>query len=155
MGLGSYRELETWKVGMDVVEAVYLLTKTWPFEERFGLTSQTQRAAVSIPANIAEGYGRTSRLKYIRHLTIAWGSLLELETHLQIAVRVGLTHRENVIGLWRLCQTLGKLLRSHIRSLRKSTPPSTASRANQQVLNPGHSRPNTQYPTPNTPSPIQ
>ncbi len=82
---------------MDLVEAVYHLTQYFPAEEKFGLTSQIQRAAVSIPANIAEGYGRSHRGDYLRHLSIARGSLSELETHVTLAVRLKCVEREKAI----------------------------------------------------------
>src|SRR5207253_2763690 len=85
--------------------------------ERFGLTSQTRRAAVSIPANIAEGNGQLHRANYLRHLSIAKGSLTELETHLQIAVRLDYLNREQAKQAWLLLQEVGRLLNGLIRSL--------------------------------------
>jgi four helix bundle protein len=77
----TYRELEVWKTAMDLVVAVYELSRKLPASERFGLASQMQRSAVSVPANIAEGYGRAHRKEYLNHLSIANGTLQELETH--------------------------------------------------------------------------
>lgn len=77
----SYKELEVWNKAVDLVMEVYKLTKDFPPEEKFALTSQMQRAAVSIPANIAEGWGRGSTKEYIQFILIARGSLMELETH--------------------------------------------------------------------------
>ena len=88
MTIKSYQELTVWQKSMDLVEAIYLLAKKFPKEETFGLTSQIKRAVVSIPANIAEGYGRTHRGDYLHHLSIARGSLMEVETHLAIALRL-------------------------------------------------------------------
>jgi len=73
MALKSYRDLEVWQKGVDLVVLLYQLTKLFPDDERYGLISQIRRAAVSIPANIAEGYGRTHRGDYLRHLSIAKG----------------------------------------------------------------------------------
>jgi four helix bundle protein len=87
MSLKSYRDLEVWQKAMDLVEEVYRIAERFPSQEKYGLTGQLQRAAVSIPANIAEGYGRMHRKEYLQHLSIAKGSLAEVETHLALAVR--------------------------------------------------------------------
>ncbi|QZH74754.1 MAG: four helix bundle protein [Erythrobacter sp.] len=84
----SHRDLLVWQRGIVLAEEVYLLSRSWPKDELYALTSQARRAAVSIPSNIAEGYGRQSRASYAHHLKIARGSLLELETHLLLAERV-------------------------------------------------------------------
>jgi len=89
MALRTYRNLEVWQKAIDLVESVYQLTKLFPSDERFGLTSQIQRAAVSIPANIAEGYGRKHKTEYRQFLSIAYGSLSELETQIIIAGNLG------------------------------------------------------------------
>lgn len=81
----SYRDLVVWTRAMDVVEACYKLTRLLPQSEMYGLSSQIRRAAVSIPANIAEGHGRRNLGEYLQHLSIANGSLKELETRLLIA----------------------------------------------------------------------
>lgn len=73
---------------MSLVEEIYRLTRTFPKEEQFGLVSQMRRAAVSIPSNIAEGYGRKATKAYINYLSISYGSLLELETQIQIGQRL-------------------------------------------------------------------
>ncbi|MGA2984454.1 MAG: four helix bundle protein [Terriglobia bacterium] len=83
-----YRDLKVWQKAMDLVLESYRLTRLLPKSETFGLASQTQRAAVSIPANIAEGHGREHLGDYLRHLSIASGSLMELETHLLIITRL-------------------------------------------------------------------
>lgn len=97
--------------------AVYQMTRSFPAEERFGLTSQIQRAAVSIPANVAEGYGRLHRGDYLHHLSMSQGSLAELETHLTIAARLEYIPREDGVDAWHLAQETGKLLRALIASL--------------------------------------
>ncbi len=76
----SYRDLETWQKAMDLVQEIYLETKSFPKEETYGLSGQMRRAAVSIPSNIAEGQGRDSTKEFLHHLSIAYGSLCELET---------------------------------------------------------------------------
>jgi len=84
----KYTELKVWQKGMALVESIYYLSKKFPPEERYCLTSQIRRSAISIVSNIAEGYGRYSRKNYFNYLTIAYGSLLELETQLKIANRL-------------------------------------------------------------------
>jgi four helix bundle protein len=88
MAVQSYRELEVWQVAMSLAEECYKVTKGFPKDELFGMTSQIRRAAASIPANIAEGQGREHTKEFMNHLSIARGSLKELETHLILAQRV-------------------------------------------------------------------
>ncbi len=115
----SYRELEVWKKAMDMVVAVYELANEFPQQEKYGLISQMQRAAVSIPANIAEGYGRVHRGDYVHHLSIVRGSLAELETHITIAVRLNYVSREIAMNIWNMTQEVGKMLSTMIRTLQK------------------------------------
>ena len=120
MTLKTYRDLTVWQKAMDLVVAVYGLSRRLPAEERFGLMSQMQRASVSVPANIAEGYGRIHRGEYVHHLSIARGSLAELETHVAIAVRLQYVAREDAVEVWNLAQEVGKMLSSLIQSLNKA-----------------------------------
>ncbi|MFH1419039.1 MAG: four helix bundle protein [Planctomycetota bacterium] len=119
MAIKTYRDLEVSQKAMDLVEFAYRLTETLPTGERYGLTSQIQRAAVSIQANIAEGHGRIHRKEYLHHLSIARGSLMELETHLTLAVRLTLLARQDVLPAWDLAQQVGKLLNGLIAALRR------------------------------------
>jgi four helix bundle protein len=113
----SYRDLKVWQLAMDLAELCYRTTRRFPKDELYGMTSQIRRAAASVPANIAEGHGRNSRGEYIQFLRVAQGSLKELETHLLLAQRVGLTD-ENAVGpTLNKSETLGKMLRALIRSL--------------------------------------
>ena len=114
---GSYRELVVWQKAMDLAVSTYAATRRWPREELYGLTSQVRRSAGSIPANIAEGYGREVRGSYIQHLRIAQGSLKELETHLIIAQRVGVAPVGTIDPLLHDAASVGKLLRLLIRKL--------------------------------------
>jgi len=123
--LESYRELEVWKVGIDLVEAIYDLTKSFPVTEPYGLTSQLRRAAVSIPTNIAEGYGRSHRGDYLRFLSIARGSTCEVESLLVVAYRLKLAERDTSIPIWKMLQIQGKMLLGLIRSLQKSVATTT------------------------------
>ncbi len=118
MGLTTYRDLEAWQKGMELVEGLYRLSADFPGEEKFGLTSQLRRAVVSVPANIAEGYGRSHRGDYLHHLSIARGSLAEAETLLTLAVRLGFAHREEAVPAWELSQRTGQILNRLIASLR-------------------------------------
>ncbi len=88
MQLKSFRELLVWQRAIDLVEEVYHLTAMLPKAEQYGLRSQMQRAVVSIPSNITEGYGRFHRGDYLRFLSIANGSLLELDTELEVTIRL-------------------------------------------------------------------
>jgi len=85
----SHRDLIVWQRGMDLVEAVYAATKHFPADERFRLINQATRAAVSVPANIAEGHARGTRRDYAQFVAMAKGSLMELETYVMIAQRLG------------------------------------------------------------------
>jgi four helix bundle protein len=104
---------------MTIAEAVYRLTTGFPREEVYGMTSQIRRAAVSIAANIAEGYGRDNTGSYVQFLRIAQGSLKELETHILLASRVGLVSTEKVEPVLVKCDDLGRMLRSLIRSIQR------------------------------------
>lgn len=116
MAGAGYRELDVWQKAMTLAERVYELSRQLPDSERFGLVAQMQRAVVSIPSNIAEGYGRGGR-DYRRHVLIARGSLLELETQLELCVRLKLAERDAVIPLWPLAQDVGKMLTRLAQSL--------------------------------------
>ena len=88
--MNSYKTLEVWNLSMEIVREVYTLTKTYPIEERYGLGGQTNRAAVSVPANIAEGMGRNFKKEKLQFLHISRGSAYELDTLLNIAKMIGL-----------------------------------------------------------------
>lgn len=114
---GSYRDLVAWQRAMEVAEAVYLLTSTLPESERFGLASQMRRAAVSVPSNIAEGHARQSPQDFIRFLRIARGSLAELGTQYEVAVRVRLLADDAQFTA--LIQEEAKILGGLIRALER------------------------------------
>jgi four helix bundle protein len=117
MAIQTYRDLEVWQRAMNLAEEVYQQTQSFPQEEIYGLTSQMRRAVVSVPANIAEGYGRIHRKEYIHHLSIARGSLWEVETMVQLAVRLKYLERESGLKLWERLQEVGRLLNGLLRSL--------------------------------------
>src|SRR5690242_14430754 len=113
----TYRDLETWQRGMDFVEHCYVITRAFPSDERFGLTSQIRRAAVSIPSNVAEGACRRSTGVYINHVSIAVGSHAEIETCIEIACRLGYVSEARKQTLMADCNTVGRLLNGLLRSL--------------------------------------
>lgn len=113
----SYRDLIVWQRAMDVAAATYALTRQYPKDELFGLTSQSRRAAASIAANIVEGYGRASKQAYVNFLRIAQGSLKELETHLILAERVEITRSGAIQPLLEQTEEIGRMLKGLIDKL--------------------------------------
>jgi len=113
----SYRDLKAWQIGMNISESAYKLTADFPKHERYGLGSQIQRAAVSVPANIAEGHARESTREFLRFLSLAQGSLAELETHLLLAERFGYISKDEIDHIMRLTNETGKVLHGLRRSL--------------------------------------
>ncbi|MGN8022118.1 four helix bundle protein [Phyllobacterium sp. 22229] len=113
----SYRDLKVWQSAMSLAECCYEATKGFPKEEIYGLTAQMRRAAVSIAANIAEGYGRENRGSFVQFLRIAQGSLKELETHVLLSRRVGFLSLDEEIELLSRCEANGKMLRALIRTV--------------------------------------
>ncbi len=115
----SYRDLLIWQRGMDVVEACYRLSKLLPDNERFGLVTQIRRAAVSIPANIAEGHGREVPGSFVQFLRISQGSLKELETLIMLVQRMQMAESNSADRLLEQCDELGRMLRAMIRSVQE------------------------------------
>jgi four helix bundle protein len=116
MSIQSYQDLQVWQNGMELAQQAYHLTRTFPREEVFGMTAQIRRAAASVPANIAEGWGRQSTGQFLHN---AQGSLRELETYLLLAIRLKLSTSDQVQPLLELCQLLGRQLINLQRSLTK------------------------------------
>jgi four helix bundle protein len=110
MSSSRFRELQVWQRGMEIVEAVYRVSRDFPKAETYGLTSQIRRAAVSVPSNIAEGHARTSTKEYLRHVMIAQGSLAEVETQLELAARLNYIGMEQWKPLGDECVILSKQL---------------------------------------------
>jgi four helix bundle protein len=119
VSIQSYRDLRVWREAMLLAEMCYRHTRSFPKEEMFGLTTQIRRAAASVPANIAEGYGREQTKSYMQFLRIAQGSCKEVETHLILADRV-LERAPPNEELLHQAEVVGKMLRSLIRSLDSS-----------------------------------
>jgi four helix bundle protein len=113
----SFRGLLVWRQAMALAKSCYLLTKSLPREELYGLTSQIRRAAISVPANIAEGNGRSTRGAYISFLRIAQGSLRELETYLLLLIEMELLRAQAVDPLLRQLESVARLLNRLIQSL--------------------------------------
>ena len=113
----SYQDLDVWQVGITLAEKCYRITRGFPSSETYGLTSQIRRASVSIPANIAEGYGRETTPAFIQFLRVSQGSARELETHVLIAQRVEFLNGEDAAKLLGDCERISKMLRNLIRSL--------------------------------------
>ena len=120
--ISSYRDLKVWQKGMDLVIESYQLTEKLPRPELYGLVSQIRRAAVSIPANIAEGHGRYHTREFLRHLSIAKGSLMELETEVIAAGRLSYVAESDVQNALRATAELGRMLAGLTRSLRARIP---------------------------------
>ena len=115
----SYRDLEVWQKSMDIVFECYQITKEFPKSELCGLTSQLKRAAVSVPANIAEGQARQHTKEFLQHLSIAYGSLAELETHIQIAEPLKYLDTGQCRQLINKTSTIGRMLNGLRKSLKK------------------------------------
>ncbi len=95
MGIKSFKELEIWQKGIDLAKRIYQLTKEFPKEEQFGLVQQMRRSAISVPANIAEGWNRTNK-EFYYFLNVSLGSLRELETYLILSKRIGFLSEEKI-----------------------------------------------------------
>jgi four helix bundle protein len=119
----SFRDLRVWQAAMDLVEQIYLVTRKFPKHELYGLTSQMQRAAISIPSNIAEGHTRAHSKEYLQHLSIARGSLAELQTQLEIALRLKFCSVNEITQLITQADSLGKQLYMLRNALTKNTDP--------------------------------
>ncbi len=117
MKLKNYQELIAWQKAMDLVEDVYKASKDFPREEVYALTSQIRRAAVSIPSNIAEGQGRRTTSDFLRHLSIAYGSLCEVETQILIAERLKYIAQVRLEDVMKRAGEVGRLLNGLMASL--------------------------------------
>ena len=114
----SYRDLKVWQKGMKLVTEIYRETQSFPEDERYGLTSQIRRSSVSIPANMAEGYGRNSTKDYIRFLRIANGSLYELQTLLEIARNLEIISIDAFSNVYEKSREIERMLGSLIRKIK-------------------------------------
>ena len=115
----KYDDLKVWQKGIALVKIIYQESKKFPADERFGLISQIRRSTVSIPSNIAEGHGRKSTQAYINHLSIAFGSLMELETLLKISTELNYLSKATLEKFLVKTDEIGKMLSGLISSLEK------------------------------------
>jgi four helix bundle protein len=118
----SYRDLHAWRLSVDACLDVYRCSSQFPDSERFGLTSQVRRAAVAVPSNIAEGYGRGSTSDYLRFCRVARGSLYEVETQLLIAAELGFLGRTEYQEQHTKLDECGRVLAGLVRSVEASCP---------------------------------
>jgi four helix bundle protein len=121
--LNSYHDLTVWQKAIDFVVGCYRLTERFPRTEQYGLAAQLQRAAVSVPSNIAEGAGRHHTKEYVRHLGVARGSLFEAETQIIIAGRLGYVADADTRPLLAAVGEIGRMLHGLIASLERKTDP--------------------------------
>ena len=129
----SFRELDVWRYAMELTDVVYRLVRRFPSEERFALGDQLRRAAVSIPSNIAEGFGRDSHKDFAHFLSQAKGSLYEVDTQLEVAVRQGFLKTGDIP--FELMNNVSKLLGALSRRLRASPIPAQSTRHKAQGTN--------------------
>src|SRR5580765_1526558 len=115
----TYRNLIVWKQGIELVTQCYSLTERFPRSELYGLTNQLRRAAVSIPANVAEGHCRRETKPFRHHVSIAIGSHGELETYFELSVRLGFLSREECNRAMKRCDSVGRLLSGLHRALKR------------------------------------
>ena len=115
--LRNYKDLKVWQKAYKLCLSVYKITKVFPVEERYGLTSQMRRAAISIPSNIAEGYGRKTKKEYVQALYVGYGSNCELETQVLLAGDLGYIGNEELKGLQGEISEVERMLKSLINSL--------------------------------------
>ena len=113
----SYRDLIVWQKSMKLVTQIYLITKRFPKEELYGLTPQIRRSCVSIPSNIAEGYGRNSTNDYVRFLQIASGSLYELQTQLEICLNLDYLSKQRFEEIYEQSREIERMLSSLIKKV--------------------------------------
>ena len=117
--INSYEDLIVWQKAMDLVVEIYRIVRFLPSEERYALSDQMRRAAVSIPSNIAEGNARGSKKDYVNFLSIAKGSDAELKTQCSICVRLNFVKEENIRNAMSLCDEVGRMLNTMISRMKE------------------------------------
>ena len=116
--MNNYKELIVWQKSIELVIQIYKATKSFPKEEVYGLSSQMQRAVVSIPSNIAEGHERNSSKEFVQFLYISRGSLAELETQVIIAEKLGYINQEEKNCILNDCYKIGKMINGLLKSIK-------------------------------------
>ena len=129
-GVRTHKDLEVWKRAMGFVINLYEITRVFPKEELFGLTSQMRRSAISIPSNIAEGSARNHNNETIQFLHIALGSAAEIETQIILATSIGYINEEKSMKLITEINCISKMLQGLLKSLKKPTPTPTSTPTN-------------------------
>ena len=119
----NHRDLKVWQLGMDICVQVHEISRSFPADEKFGLISQIRRSAASVPANIAEGHARSSTKDYLRHLSIALGSLAETATFIELASRLDFGNVDGLQAIYEMINEEKKMLRGLRSSLKKKLPP--------------------------------
>lgn len=114
-----HKKLDVWKKAIDLVQKIYELTKIFPKNEDFSLTNQMRRAAISVPSNISEGAARQTKKEFIQFLHMAQGSLSELDTQMEIAIRLGYLKEDHFSEVLSLTNDIDKMLTGLIKSLRR------------------------------------
>lgn len=117
MKTSDYKELQVWQKAMDLVVEIYKISKLLPKEEVYGISDQLRRSAVSIPSNIAEGQSRNSVKEFIQFLSIARGSLAELETQLLICIKVNMLSEDNIAEAQNITTEVGKMIKGLMNKL--------------------------------------
>jgi len=121
VAIRNYADLTVWQKSMSLAELAYRTTERMPRDERYGLTSQIRRAAASIPANVAEGQGRRTDGEFLRFLSLAHGSLRELQTHIELARRLEFLTDGDTSPLRKNCDEVGRLLNGLRNAIRRSS----------------------------------
>ena len=124
MSVSSYRDLRVWQAAMQLAKEIYRISGRFPQREMYGMTSQITRAAVSVPSNIAEGHARDSRKEFLHHISIAMGSLAELETQVELSTELEFVDSKTAESVLQLADGVGKMLRGLQKTLKSKRAPS-------------------------------
>lgn len=119
--INSYKDLIVWQKAIELVTVIYSVTKHFPPDERFGLVAQINRAVISVPSNIAEGWGRQSSKNYLQFLRVSRGSLMEVETMIQISLNLRFLNEKDFQRVMLRIEEVGKILQGLIKSIDQKT----------------------------------
>lgn len=132
----GYRDLIAWQRAMDLARKVYEITASFPLSERYCLSDQLKRSSISVPSNIAEGFGRISRGEYVQFLGHARGSANEIETQLLLAQSLGYGEEYQIVAAQKCCAEVGRLLNGLIQSLRPGSGSDSSRAARERTVVP-------------------